>query len=122
MDCGEQSVHQDGLQLTHWSPASKWVMILAYVSIQSLILLIIVFFHNYTDDSNLVPVSTLINSTASKPVFYSNVNCHGFEDTLSHCTKISYPHFQCNYNYYNGIYVHSNVRMRCHDGKFYDTF
>ena len=76
-------------------------------------------FHNYTDDSTLIPVSTL---ALPKPVFYSNFNCHGFEDTLSHCTKISYPHFQCGYNYYNGIYVHNNVRMRCHDGKFYDPF
>ena len=73
-------------------------------------------FHNYTDDSTLIPVSTLMNSTATKPVFYSNFNCHGFESTLSHCTSLSYPHFQCGYQYYSGNYVHRNVRIRCHDG------
>ena len=30
------------------------------------------------------------------PIVYSNVNCHGWEKTLTECTKTNYLYFTCN--------------------------
>ena len=47
--------------------------------------------------------------TGDGPIFFSNVNCQGWERSFTVCSKLSYLHFTCSNNAIAGVL--------CTDGK-----